>query len=584
MYGSPFRPLFRAATGQSSSFPFSDFRLTAHYPAKSPLDDVLGLVLPGSDEYVTEKYAFEIMPLLDEWSRGLKATPPAAAVVAKFLDASIEATSLRPTQEIKLRSGAGIEVFRRRFATNVVSGRASGREKFLAEIKTYLAGMSQVETAEFEIVAIEETAGSAPAVNITIRYDFVGTRPDMGREERVGQWRTRWSRDQSGAWRVLKWEATEEIVSRAPEPIFIDVTSQALSQTESYRNQMLRGVDHWRTLLDGACGIDVYGNNGLAAGDIDNDGFDDLYVCQPSGLPNRLYRNRGDGTFEDVTEQSGVDVLDNTACALFADFENKGLQDLLVVCASGPLLFLNQGKSKFLLKRDAFKFARPPQGTFTHAAIADYDRDGRLDIYFCLYSYYLGLDQYHYPVPYFDARNGPPNFLFHNQGNATFQDRTEAAGLNVDNDRYSFSCAWGESKSGNYRSDGLPDLYVANDFGRGNLYRNRGDGTFSSVSTEAGVEEPGAGMSASWFDSGNDGNQDIYVANMWSAAGIRISGQNTFHEKDPEDIRARYRQRRPASGGRNGPLGLVLGCLGFRPRRLPRPLRRQRLYFRARPA
>ena len=196
--------------------------------------------------------------------------------------------------------------------------------------------------------------------------------------------------------------------------------------------------------LDGACGIDVYGNNGVAVGDFDNDGFDDLYVCQPAGLPNRLYRNRGDGTFEDVTEQSGVDVLDDTACALFADFENKGVQDLLVVCGSGPLLFLNQGKGKFLLKRDAFKFARPPQGTFTHAAIADYDRDGLLDIYFCLYSYYLGLDQYHYPVPYFDARNGPPNFLFHNQGNATFSDRTEAAGLNADNDRYSFACAWGD--------------------------------------------------------------------------------------------------------------------------------------------
>ena len=87
---------------------------------------------------------------------------------------------------------------------------------------------------------------------------------------------------------------------------------------------MLRSVDHWRTVLDGAIGIDVYSNNGVATGDYDNDGFDDFYVCQPAGLPNRLYRNRGDGTFEDVTEKAGVGVLDNTACALFADFRNIG--------------------------------------------------------------------------------------------------------------------------------------------------------------------------------------------------------------------------------------------------------------------
>ena len=86
-------------------------------------------------------------------------------------------------------------------------------------------------------------------------------------------------------------------------PAFIHVTAQALGATDSYRTQMLHGVDYWRTVLDGACGIDVYGNNGVAAGDFDDDGFDDLYVCQPAGLPNRLYRNRGDGTFEDVTER-----------------------------------------------------------------------------------------------------------------------------------------------------------------------------------------------------------------------------------------------------------------------------------------
>ena len=123
------------------------------------------------------------------------------------------------------------------------------------------------------------------------------------------------------------------------------------------------------------------------------------------------------------------------------------------------------------------------------------------------------------------------------EGNATFTDRTEAAGLNVDNDRYSFACAWGD-----LNSDGSPDLYVANDFGRSNLYRNNGDGTFTAISTEAGVEDAGAGMSACWFDFDNDGNQDIYVANMWSAAGQRVSEQKIFHEKDPENIRALYRR------------------------------------------
>jgi Flp pilus assembly protein TadD/peroxiredoxin len=534
LHASPFR-LFSSETprDRTSSFPFADVRLTPHYPTKSPLDDVLLKVAPGADEYIAEKYAFEIMQLLGEWSLALKTAPPALASLTNFLDASVEAASLLPTREIAQRSGNSIEVFRRQFSRDLISG----REKFLHEFENYLSPLSLVETAEFEIVGIEETPSSSALFDIDIRYDLVGIRKDLAREQRVGHWLTRWSHDEARGWRALRWQATEETLARAREPIFIDVTAQALGQTPSYKDQMLRGVDHWRTVLDGACGIDVYGNSGLAVGDFDNDGFDDVYVCQPAGLPNRLYRNRSDGTFEDVTEQSGVGVLDDTACALFADFENKGVQDLLVVCGGGPLLFLNQGSGNFSLKPDAFKFARPPQGTFTHAAIADYDRDGRLDIYFCLYSYYAGLDQYHYPVPYFDARNGPPNFLLHNDGNANFSDRTEAAGLNVENDRYSFACAWGD-----LNADGSSDLCVANDFGRSNLYRNNGDGTFTAISSEAGVEDAGAGMSAAWFDFDNDGNQDIYVANMWSAAGQRISEKKIFHEGDPENIRALYRR------------------------------------------
>lgn len=511
---------------------FADVRLAPVYPGKSPLEDILRLVPPGSDEYLTEQYAFEIQTLLDQWSRALRAAAHDTTAAANLAAASIQFTRLLPARESTVRTGGGLEILRRQPQGDVLRGPA----QFAGQLQDWLRPLTSFDTAEFEITGIEQTGSNPLTVQLEIRYDITGRRTHGKCEERIGHWHTEWTRIEPAMWKATRWEAGEETVT-VSGPAFIDVTAYALDGAASYRSQMLRGSDYWRTVLDGACGMDVYGNNGVAAGDYDNDGFDDLYVCQPAGLPNRLYRNRGDGSFEDVTEKAGVGVLDNTACALFADFRNIGLQDLLVVTSGGPLLFLNRGDGAFAIKRDAFRFAKAPEGSFTHAAIADYDRDGRLDIYFCLYSYYLGLDQYHYPVPYFDARNGPPNFLLHNEGDGTFTDRTDAAGLNVENDRYSFACAWGEAGS-----SGFPDLYVANDFGRGNLYRNNGDGTFTAISQEAHADDPGAGMSACWADFDRDGRQDIYAANMWSAAGQRVAAQKVFHQQAPANIRARYQQ------------------------------------------
>src|ERR1700749_1032553 len=108
---------------QDPAFPFADIRLTPHYPAKSPLEDVLRLVAPGSDEYRTEKYAFEIEAVLKQWSNALKAPAPDFAALAKSLDLMIEATRLTTAKETTLRAGDGIDIVRRSFVSGLVSGR-----------------------------------------------------------------------------------------------------------------------------------------------------------------------------------------------------------------------------------------------------------------------------------------------------------------------------------------------------------------------------------------------------------------------------------------------------------------------------
>jgi Flp pilus assembly protein TadD/peroxiredoxin len=490
-------------------------------------------VTPGSDEYVTEKYASEIGAVLEGWSRDLLASSQNLRKVGEFLSPSLQASSLAAAKRTKIRSSFGVEIERVSFDPSPTLG----PDKFIDSVHAWLGAFTRIRTAEFEIYQIEEIARDPLTVRVAIRYDLVLEREYTLTEERVGSWRMDWAVESPQLWKVRRWDADKETRSAIRGPAFVDITAHTLGENDSYGSQLLHGSDYWRTVLDGAIGVDVYCNNGVAAGDFDNDGFDDLYVCQPAGLPNRLYRNRGDGTFEDVTEIAGVGVLDNSACALFADFRNSGLQDLLVLCGTGPLLFQNRGDGTFTLKHDAFRFAQQPQGTFTHAAAADYDGDGRLDLYLCTYMYYLGLDQYHYPIPYYDARNGPPNCLFHNDGNLSFVETTEAGGMNAENNRYSFACAWGD-----YNADGRPDLFVVNDFGSSQLYRNDGNGHFALVSTEAGVEAVGAGMSCCWCDFDNDGRQDVYVPSMWEAAGQRVSSQAPFHPQASERIRGLYQR------------------------------------------
>ena len=348
----------------------------------------------------------------------------------------------------------------------------------------------------------------------------VSCQADSGLEHRVGAWRMTWREG-----RLAGFEPLGETRAQSDAPLFAEVTGALFGASETYRQQLAKGIPYWRSRLDVACGIGVYGNQGVSVGDIDGDGWDEVYVCQPAGLPNRLFSRQAGGTWADITAEAGVDILDDTSQALFLDLRNCGLQDLVVLAAGGPLLFLNEGNGHFRQREQAFRFGSQPRGTFSGMAAADFDRNGKLDLYLCSYLYFRSEDQYRYPAPYHDARNGPPNFMFRNrldrEGRGHFEDVTEAFGFGENNDRYSFAAAWCD-----YDEDGWPELYVANDFGRNNLYRHEG-GKYRDVASRAGVEDVGPGMSAAWFDYDGDGRMDLYVTNMWTASGQRVT-------RDPE--------------------------------------------------
>jgi Flp pilus assembly protein TadD len=492
-----------------------------------------GTFAPGNDPFELETHAVVLEALLAKWfapaRAGANAAPFADVPFASQLEISpLDAARLNP-----LRREAPLTTCTAAFAPAELKDAAAAR----AKITHYCASLGTLESAELRISGIEKIANEPLQLRTAVSYSFVGRSDTGSGEQRTGAWELDWRQGPEAQWKVTRWIAREERRSLLSGPGFVDVTARSFRDAPSVAAQLARGVDDWRTALDGAFGVDIYGNHGISVGDFDNDGFDDIYVCQPAGLPNRLYRNRGNGTFEDVSAKAGIDVLDATSCALFVDLRNSGHQDLIVVRTNGPLLFLNNGDGTFSLKPDAFRFVNPPQGALTAAAAADYDGDGFVDIYFCLYSYYQGLSEYQYPTPYYDAQNGPPNFLFHNRGDWTFEDVTEASGLNAANTRYTLACAWND-----FDNDGFPDLYVVNDFGRKVLYRNLGNGKFEDVSRQVNVEDAGEGMSSTWFDYDNDGREDLYVVNMWEAAGKRVTAQTAFMPGVAESIRKVYQQ------------------------------------------
>jgi hypothetical protein len=288
---------------------------------------------------------------------------------------------------------------------------------------------------------------------------------------------------------------------------------------------------------------------GVSVVDLDRDGFDDVYVMARWGR-NQLFRNRGDGSFEEIAAELGLDLEAHSSSAIFADFDNDGDADLFLGRTLRRSAYLENRDGHFV-DRSTESVDEPLPYLASSISAVDYDQDGLLDVYISTYAanmlndvvsrlnraVRLGRYREEHPAPWFEYlpdeklkqllelqstpgvhpwlnAAGPPNVLLHNVGAGRF----EGVGKGIY--RNTYQATWAD-----FDGDGDPDVYLANDFAPDDLLRNDGDGRFSDQPGLLPDAQLGFGMGATWGDYDRDGRQDLYVTNMYSKAGRRITGQ-----------------------------------------------------------
>jgi len=278
--------------------------------------------------------------------------------------------------------------------------------------------------------------------------------------------------------------------------------------------------------------IEAKGGGGVAWIDYNRDGYPDLFLVNGTTYEHwrkgdsprsHLFRNNGDGTFTDVSEHSGLNHTGWGMGVCVGDYDNDGFEDLYVTYYGGNVLYHNNGDGTFtdVTQRTGTR----GHGWGMGCGFGDYDNDGHLDLYV---ANYLDVDINNLGEPgsspnctyrgiaTFCGPRGLPgsrDVLFHNNGDGTFTDVTERAGIDT-NSYYGLGVVWGD-----YDRDGRLDIYVANDSTPSSLYHNNGDGTFTDVGVQAGVAysdegQEQAGMGVDFADYDNDGWIDIVKGNF----------------------------------------------------------------------
>jgi hypothetical protein len=399
-----------------------------------------------------------------------------------------------------IESGQGqwhLEVVKHPHPFEVKRWRPGGPDRSLYQaMLDWRRGLDEVLQAAFKLHLVDEVISDEEAV-VQLRFE-VTTRHTTD----SGLLRCRFRRG-GERWRVVESSLIEGTSVEGPGNYFVDqARERGLDFVMAPDRRFVPGDRCTEHNCSGPTQLKFqtmrHAYAGCACADFDADGHDDVLFC--SGGRVQLYRNKGDGTFENVTKSAGLDNLWHINTAGFADLDNDGYPDLFLSAFYGETyIFRNNGNGTFTNVTEGSGIRS--DGMITCFCFFDYNNDGKLDLYVGRF-----LDaRTKIPDSFLYARNGEGNFLYRNDGNFHFTDVTEQAGVGEHGLALSLAAA-------DYDGDGHQDLFVANDFGRSVLYKNQGDGTFRNVTKESGALAIGGNMSASWGDYNNDGRLDLYVA------------------------------------------------------------------------
>lgn len=308
-----------------------------------------------------------------------------------------------------------------------------------------------------------------------------------------------------------------DLVDAPGSAAFADVTASLLPA--STQSELALGELERVLTRDRLAGDSWLAMCGAAWADFDGDGLEDLYVARTGGLPNWLFKRLPTGGFAEVARESGVAFLDPSAGVCAADLDGDGFTDLVVATGNALLLCWNDGRGRFP-RVTALSTALDGPEIYSVVA-ADPDVDGDVDLFAT--RYVAGGVNGGVPTPYHDARNGASNVYWRNEGGRRFVDGKSAAGLATNDDRFSLAALFEDLDD-----DGDVDLYVTNDFGRNNYWVNDGAGRFTDAAEERFGADQAASMGVSAADVDLDGDLDVHVTNMHSAAGARTAQDTRF--------------------------------------------------------